>query len=104
MTTVAPHPGALTLATNWHIDPAHSTAAFAVRHLMISTVRGRFRELTGTVALSKDDPTWAGVQVTIPVASIDNWPAAARCPPPLTGLLRCGAIPDDHLQRAAPRR
>ena len=42
-----------TIATGssvWTIDPAHSNVEFAVRHLMISTVRGRFGGVAGTVA------------------------------------------------------
>lgn len=37
----------------WTIDPAHSNVEFTVRHLMISTVRGRFGEVEGTI---KGDP------------------------------------------------
>ena len=38
--------------TTWQLDASHSNIEFAVRHLMISTVRGRFGKLSGTV-----DPT-----------------------------------------------
>ena len=37
---------------NWRIDPAHSAAQFSVRHMGISTVRGAFTNLAGTVAYS----------------------------------------------------
>src|SRR5690348_1665467 len=33
----------------WHIDPAHSLVEFGVRHMMVSTVRGRFTGLLGTI-------------------------------------------------------
>jgi polyisoprenoid-binding protein YceI len=36
-------------AEEWQIDRAHSAAQFSVRHLMVSTVRGHFGKLTGTV-------------------------------------------------------
>ena len=36
-------------ADTWQIDPAHSSAGFSVTHLMISTVRGEFGAMTGTI-------------------------------------------------------
>lgn len=52
------------------IDPAHSSVEFAVRHMMISTVKGRFGDVTGTVQIpEKGEPK---VDVTINVASIDT--------------------------------
>ena len=41
--------------TIWSIDPVHSHVEFAVRHLMISTVKGRFTDVSGVVT-SHDDP------------------------------------------------
>ena len=35
--------------TSWAIDPAHTSVEFAVKHLMISTVKGRFADVTGTL-------------------------------------------------------
>lgn len=53
------------------IDASHSNVEFAVRHMMISTVKGRFAEVQGTVVLPEDgrQPT---VDVTIKTASIDT--------------------------------
>ena len=34
---------------SWTIDPSHTRAEFAVKHLMISTVRGQFTDINGTV-------------------------------------------------------
>ena len=36
-------------ATTFTIDPVHSTVEFAVKHMMIATVRGRFGEFEGTI-------------------------------------------------------
>src|SRR6185436_9217726 len=36
-------------AATWELDPAHSTFGFAIRHMMISTVRGQFKTFTGKV-------------------------------------------------------
>lgn len=37
-------------ATTWTIDPAHSAVEFAVKHMMITTVRGRFSAVEGSIA------------------------------------------------------
>jgi polyisoprenoid-binding protein YceI len=58
--------------TTWAIDPSHSEAAFAVRHLMIATVRGRFSDIKGTVAVEDDDFRTARVEAAIGVGSIDT--------------------------------
>lgn len=56
----------------WQIDAAHSEIQFAVRHMMISTVRGRFTGFTGTIEADEQNPTAAQVHVTIDAASIDT--------------------------------
>jgi polyisoprenoid-binding protein YceI len=58
--------------TTWNIDPSHSHVEFSVRHLMISTVKGRFAEVSGRVVADDADPTSGQVEVTINVASIDT--------------------------------
>lgn len=54
------------------IDPTHSSAEFAVKHMMIATVRGRFRQLEGTLHLDEVEPTRSSVQATIQAASVDT--------------------------------
>lgn len=56
----------------WQLDPAHSSAQFAVRHLTISTVRGAFTKLSGTVEYDPADPTKASIDVTIDANSVDT--------------------------------
>src|SRR4051812_44481623 len=58
--------------TTWKIDPTHSHVEFAVRHLMISSVKGRFGVVEGTVVTDDGDPSSATVEVTIDAASIDT--------------------------------
>jgi polyisoprenoid-binding protein YceI len=58
--------------TNWELDPAHSHVEFAVKHLMISTVKGRFADVQGMIQMDEADPSTACVDVTIGVASIDT--------------------------------
>src|SRR5688572_16536057 len=70
MTTAAP------TLTAWSIDNAHSQVGFAVKHLMISTVRGRFGTVSGTVEFPEGDSEGrykdARADVTIDAASIDT--------------------------------
>lgn len=55
---------------SYTIDPAHSNVEFAVKHMMIATVKGRFGDVTGTVTIPEQgQPT---VDVTINVASVDT--------------------------------
>ena len=58
--------------TTWQIDPMHSSAQFAVTHLMLSTVRGEFHGLKGTLSLDDKDITKSTVEVTIDVNSVDT--------------------------------
>ena len=58
--------------SNWQIDPAHSAAQFAVRHMAISTVRGAFSKVTGTMVFDDKDITKSTVEVVIDVSSIDT--------------------------------
>lgn len=59
-------------AQEWQIDTAHSAAQFAVRHLMVSTVRGHFGKLTGTVRWDPANPSSAAVQAEVDVSTIDT--------------------------------
>jgi polyisoprenoid-binding protein YceI len=56
--------------TTWSIDPAHTSVEFAVRHLMITTVKGRFTEVSGTVTMDEDGQ--GEVDIQIAVATIDT--------------------------------
>jgi polyisoprenoid-binding protein YceI len=58
--------------TTWSIDPAHTHVEFAVRHLMITTVKGRFNEVSGTVSSHDAEPAKGDVNITINAASIDT--------------------------------
>lgn len=54
------------------IDPAHSAAQFSVRHMGISTVRGTFNKISGTVMYDPNDPTKGSIDATIEAASVDT--------------------------------
>jgi polyisoprenoid-binding protein YceI len=61
-----------TTTQTWTIDPAHSEASFAVKHLMISTVKGNFRNVSGTIVLDESNPAASHVEADIDTASIDT--------------------------------
>ena len=54
------------------LDPAHTTAEFVVRHLMITKVRGRFTSVTGTIVVPDGSNVPDSVDVTIDASSIDT--------------------------------
>jgi polyisoprenoid-binding protein YceI len=56
----------------WTIDPAHSLVEFSVKHMMIATVRGRFTEFAGSLAIDPTDESTARLDVTMAAASIDT--------------------------------
>jgi polyisoprenoid-binding protein YceI len=56
----------------WKIDPAHSSIQFSVRHMMISTVRGRFRGFSGEIEFDPDRPEQTTVFARIDASSIDT--------------------------------
>jgi polyisoprenoid-binding protein YceI len=58
--------------TTWQIDPSHTAAQFAVKHLMISTVRGEFKGVTGTVNWDDQDVTKSTVDVTIDATTVNT--------------------------------
>ena len=58
--------------TTWQIDPAHTAAQFSVKHLAISTVRGGFSNVKGTVIMDDADISKSSVDVTIDVSTVDT--------------------------------
>ena len=58
-------------AGTWTIDPAHTEVSFVARHLMVSKVRGRFGDVSGTVEVA-EDVTASVADVTIQAASVDT--------------------------------
>jgi polyisoprenoid-binding protein YceI len=58
--------------STWQIDPAHSAAQFSIRHLAISTVRGEFGNIKGTINLDDKDISKSSVDVTIDVSTVDT--------------------------------
>jgi polyisoprenoid-binding protein YceI len=63
---------ALSSGSSWKIDPQHTSAQFAVKHLMISTVRGEFHGVNGTVNWDDKDITKSTVDVNIDSTTVDT--------------------------------
>ncbi len=68
---------AATTAPAWTIDAAHTDVLFSAKHMMVTTVRGKFHDVDGTVSLDENDPTLSTADIRIDAASL-NTGAAAR--------------------------
>jgi polyisoprenoid-binding protein YceI len=58
--------------TSWNVDASHSRVGFAVKHLVISNVRGEFGAYQGKLSLDDADVTRSTVEATIDVNTIDT--------------------------------
>jgi len=56
----------------WKLDPAHSSAEFKVKHMMISNVKGSFNGLSGTLTEDTVDPTRSTVEASIDIATLNT--------------------------------
>jgi polyisoprenoid-binding protein YceI len=56
----------------WQLDPPHSAAQFSVKHLGVSTVRGAFTKVSGTVQYDPNNLSKTSIQATIDAASVDT--------------------------------
>jgi polyisoprenoid-binding protein YceI len=54
----------------WNIDPAHTQSNFTIRHLVISNVRGEFKNTTGVVKIDDQDPAKSSVDAVIDATTI----------------------------------
>lgn len=57
---------------SWQLDPAHTSIEFAVKHMMFTTVRGRFKSFTGIIQVDERNPDASRADVEIDAASIDT--------------------------------
>ena len=56
----------------WKIDPMHSEADFAIKHMAISTVHGSFHGLSGVITFDPANVAKSSVEATIPVDTVDT--------------------------------
>src|SRR5262245_58886409 len=64
--------GAASAAETYAIDNAHSTIGFSVRHIMVSSVKGAFKDYSGSVVYDDKDIAKSSVKLAIKTASIDT--------------------------------
>jgi polyisoprenoid-binding protein YceI len=70
-TTTAAHTDTAAPIT-WQIDPAHTLVEVSAKHMMFTTVKGRFSGVRGSIVDRADDPTRSSVEVEIDAASIST--------------------------------
>lgn len=70
--TTAIQPTAFTGTQTWQLDPSHVNVEFAIRHLMIATVKGRFGDVSGVLRGDASNPGEFGLEVKIAADSIDT--------------------------------
>lgn len=80
----------------YKIDPAHSSAQFIVRHMMITNVRGGFSGVNGIIEYDPANPGDARVDATIDVATIGTRQSAGY-PPEKTRLPSRRAVSYHHI-------
>lgn len=56
----------------WYIDPSHTQVTFSIKHMMVSTVRGRLGKLRGEIELDPENPHTASFEIGADVAAIDT--------------------------------
>lgn len=56
----------------WTVDPSHTSVTFGVRHMMVSTVRGTFHKVAGSVGFDPKNPEKSWANLEIDIASIDT--------------------------------
>ena len=56
----------------WEIDPVHSQVTFSVKHMMVSTVRGQFKVLSGKLDIDEQHPENSWIEAEVDAASIDT--------------------------------
>ena len=72
MSTATPSTTPSAAVSTWAIDPAHSVVELAVKHMMFSTVKGRFANVAGTIVLDEGNLGASTVHAEIDAASIDT--------------------------------
>ena len=58
--------------TTWKLDNAHTQVNFSAKHMMVTTVRGTFHDVQGTIELDETDPTRSRGEFTVATASVDT--------------------------------
>ncbi len=59
-------------ATTWNIDTSHADVQFSAKHLMVTTVRGKFSGVTGTLTLDDENPAASGATISLQAATLNS--------------------------------
>jgi polyisoprenoid-binding protein YceI len=68
----AVNPDLAALTGDYAIDPAHSTLGFVARHAMVTNVKGKFIDFTGSLHLDGSDPSRSTASIDVKMDSIDT--------------------------------
>ncbi len=58
--------------TTWTLDPSHTDILFSAKHMMITTVRGTFTDVAGTLEIDETDPANARGEIKVAAASLQT--------------------------------
>jgi len=87
----------------WTIDPAHTLVEFSAKHMMFTTVKGRFSGVSGTILDVSDDLTRSSVEVEIDAASIATGDLQRDGHLMSPDFLDVGELSQDHVQEPPHR-
>jgi len=59
-------------ATTWRLDPAHTDIAFSAKHMMLTTVRGSFGDVDGTLQIDESEAPTASGEIRVKTASVNT--------------------------------
>jgi len=62
----------MSMTTTWAIDPSHTVAEFAVKHMVVATTKGRFKGVEGRINLDEANLAGSSVEVSIDTATVDS--------------------------------
>jgi polyisoprenoid-binding protein YceI len=68
----AVNPDLAALTGDYTIDPAHSTLGFVARHAMVTNVKGKFLDFSGSLHLDGTDPSKSSASIDVKMSSIDT--------------------------------
>ena len=87
------------ISGDYALDISHTRLGFSARHAMVTTVRGQFKEFTGTAHIDTAEPgARPRSTLSIQVTSVDTGERRPRRPPGQPRLLRRRHLPRDHLR------
>ena len=58
--------------TTWTLDPAHTQVNFSAKHMMVTTVRGKFDGVDGELHIDETDPTRSSAEIRVEAASLST--------------------------------